>query len=242
MPHTWFLAFVFQALLFCIAMGFLLVRLPKFALAGLGVVIAACSLTTFLINNANDLGPTALLRQYRPGSRQAYHDSIAVNFYTRGGPFCIGMIVGYILALRPKMRLNRVSAIQPTCSLALKWFHFTHSGTVPSRFQMPSSSVGGLFWLAHCPGGHSGHHTHALVLEQGRATNESRSRQVRSLRCLPQSPVLSRHLLHSRRLCMGQWGCDQCLYELVWLATHQQALLCGLHPEPVPNLLLQWHH
>ncbi|XP_029836874.2 O-acyltransferase like protein [Ixodes scapularis] len=107
MPHTWFLAFVFQALLFCIAMGFLLVRLPKFALAGLGVVIAACSLTTFLINNANDLGPTALLRQYRPGSRQAYHDSIAVNFYTRGGPFCIGMIVGYVLALRPKMRLNR---------------------------------------------------------------------------------------------------------------------------------------
>uniref|UniRef100_A0A147BET2 Nose resistant-to-fluoxetine protein N-terminal domain-containing protein n=1 Tax=Ixodes ricinus TaxID=34613 RepID=A0A147BET2_IXORI len=107
MPHTWFLAFVFQALLFCIAMGFLLVRLPKFALAGLGVVIAACSLTTFLINSANDLGPTALLREYRPGSRQAYHDSIAVNFYTRGGPFCIGMIVGYILALRPKMRLNR---------------------------------------------------------------------------------------------------------------------------------------
>uniref|UniRef100_A0A4D5RT70 Nose resistant-to-fluoxetine protein N-terminal domain-containing protein n=1 Tax=Ixodes scapularis TaxID=6945 RepID=A0A4D5RT70_IXOSC len=107
MPHTWFLACVFQALLFCIAMGFLLVRLPKCALAGLGVVIAACSLTTFLINNANDLGPTALLRQYRPGSRQAYHDSIAVNFYTRGGPFCIGMIVGYVLALRPKMRLNR---------------------------------------------------------------------------------------------------------------------------------------
>lgn len=107
MPHTWFLAFVFQALLFCVAMGFLLVRLPKFALAGLGAVMAACSLTTFLINNANDLGPTALLREYRPGSRQAYHDSIAVNFYTRGGPFCIGMIVGYILAVRPRMRLNR---------------------------------------------------------------------------------------------------------------------------------------
>ncbi|CAN7992837.1 unnamed protein product [Ixodes hexagonus] len=82
-------------------------RLPKFALAGLGVVIATCSLTTFLINNGNDLGPTALLREYRLGSRQAYHDSIAVNFYTRGGPFCIGMIVGYILALRPKMRMNK---------------------------------------------------------------------------------------------------------------------------------------
>ncbi|KAG0409968.1 hypothetical protein HPB47_012915, partial [Ixodes persulcatus] len=90
---------------------YIVIWLPKFALAGLGVVVAACSLTTFLINNANDLGPTALLREYRPGSRQAYHDSIAVNFYTRGGPFCIGMIVGYILALRPKMRLNRWVAL-----------------------------------------------------------------------------------------------------------------------------------
>lgn len=110
MPHTWFLAFVFQSLLFCIAMGFLLVRLPRYALAALGACVGACSLATFLVNNANDLGPTALLREYRPGSRQAYHDSIEINFYTRGGPFCIGMMVGYLLATRPKMRLNRWAA------------------------------------------------------------------------------------------------------------------------------------
>lgn len=110
MPHTWFLAFVFQALIFSIAMGFLLIRLPKFAMAALGVCIFACSVTTFAINNGNDLGPTALLREYRPGSRHAYHDSIEINFYTRGGPFCIGLIVGYLLALKPKLRLNKWAA------------------------------------------------------------------------------------------------------------------------------------
>ncbi|KAL1432026.1 hypothetical protein MTO96_013696 [Rhipicephalus appendiculatus] len=110
MPHTWFLAFVFQALIFSIAMGFLLIRLPKFAMAALGVCTFACSVTTFAINNANDLGPTALLREYRPGSRQAYHDSIEINFYTRGGPFCIGLIVGYLLAIKPKLGLNKWAA------------------------------------------------------------------------------------------------------------------------------------
>lgn len=110
MPHTWFLAFVFQALVFSIAIGFLLIRLPKFAMAGLGVCIFACSLTTFIINNANDLGPTALLREYRAGSRHAYHDSIEINFYTRGGPFCIGVITGYLLAIKPRLGLNKWAA------------------------------------------------------------------------------------------------------------------------------------
>lgn len=110
MPHTWFLAFIFQALVFSIAIGFLLIRLPKFAMAGLGACIFACSLTTFVINNSKDLGPTALLREYRPGSRHAYHDSIAINFYTRGGPFCIGLIAGYLLAIKPKLALNKWAA------------------------------------------------------------------------------------------------------------------------------------
>ncbi|CAN7990124.1 unnamed protein product [Ixodes pacificus] len=120
------------------------------------------------------------------------------------------------------------------------YIHFFFGVSIQSL--LLTSSVGGLLRLAHCPGGHFGHHAHALVLEQGRATDESRSRQVCRLRCLPQGPVLGRRVLHGRRLRMGQWGCDQCLSELVWLATHQQALLCSLHPEPVPHLLLQWHH
>lgn len=107
MPHTWLMAYVTQAILFAAAITFFLVRYPKITLVTLGACIFGCMLTTFLVNLWHNLGPTTLLREYRLGSREEYHDKIASNLYTRGAPFCIGIIAGYIQSVNPRQATNK---------------------------------------------------------------------------------------------------------------------------------------
>ncbi|KAL3173299.1 hypothetical protein MRX96_012422 [Rhipicephalus microplus] len=33
------------------------------------------------------------------------------TFYTRGGPFCLGMIFGYLFTIKPKLSLNKMEEL-----------------------------------------------------------------------------------------------------------------------------------
>ncbi|XP_064463940.1 nose resistant to fluoxetine protein 6-like [Ornithodoros turicata] len=109
MPHTWMMAYLAQAILFAGFMMLVLTKYPKCATLALGLCIAGTILSTFIINLLNNIGPTALLREYRPGSRTEYHDLVATNLYTRGSPICVGIITGYFLGMKPKLHCPKLA-------------------------------------------------------------------------------------------------------------------------------------
>ncbi|XP_022673084.1 O-acyltransferase like protein-like [Varroa jacobsoni] len=102
-PHAWLLAMLMQGLLLAVIANFFWKRAEDLTHFALGVLVLVTMIVDFIINYANDLGPTTLLREYRQGSRNAYMTHVGMQLYSRGGPFLIGLIVGFIFT----QKINR---------------------------------------------------------------------------------------------------------------------------------------
>ncbi|XP_064458762.1 nose resistant to fluoxetine protein 6-like isoform X2 [Ornithodoros turicata] len=120
MEHTWFFALLMQ----CTLVGLFIIPVWYHrAAAGhvlSGALVSATVVLTSVVTYMFDLGPTWLLREYRPGSRSEYIEKIYTPMYTRGGVFFVGMIAGYILVHKKKFVMNKLCVLLGwLCSLSV---------------------------------------------------------------------------------------------------------------------------
>ncbi|OQR75227.1 nose resistant to fluoxetine protein 6-like, partial [Tropilaelaps mercedesae] len=115
-PHSWLLAMLMQGLVFAVIATYFWKKYEDLTHFVLGLFVVATMIADFIINYANNLGPTTLLREYRPGSRNAYMTHVGMHLYSRGGPFLIGLIVGYIFTqkVNRKKTFSKMNRLKTT--------------------------------------------------------------------------------------------------------------------------------
>ncbi|XP_003737982.2 nose resistant to fluoxetine protein 6 [Galendromus occidentalis] len=96
MPHSWLVAYLMQGLIVAVIATFSWKKMENVTHFVLGVLVVTTMVIDFVLNLTNNLGPTTLLREYRLGSKNDYMSIVGMQIYSRGGPFFIGLIIGFI--------------------------------------------------------------------------------------------------------------------------------------------------
>ncbi|XP_042897471.1 nose resistant to fluoxetine protein 6-like [Parasteatoda tepidariorum] len=106
-PQSWYMACDFQMYVAAILILIPILRWPRVGLSMCVVVIVSSILYCGIGTYVNNYPPTMLFAHPDPEQRIAYWADFYFQPFVHAGPYCIGMIAGYILATKPDLKLSR---------------------------------------------------------------------------------------------------------------------------------------
>lgn len=111
LPQSWYVACDMQLYIAAIIVILPILRWPwvGLSIATLGIIASVGG--TIALTYINDYPPTMLFIHPDAEQRLAYWANAYFKPYSHAGPYCIGLIVGYILATHPKLKLSKATRI-----------------------------------------------------------------------------------------------------------------------------------
>ncbi|XP_040355095.2 nose resistant to fluoxetine protein 6 [Ixodes scapularis] len=146
MEHTWLFALTMQCTIVAVIVIPVLYHRPAAGRLLVLMAILASMALTFALTLLFDLGPTWMLREYRPGTRNEYTEMVYIRPYTRSGVFWVGVLAGEVLSSRRKLCIHKaVSVLGWLCSLALV-LYIIHAPFKWNRgLELPSTDVSAVY-------------------------------------------------------------------------------------------------
>lgn len=115
MTHSWYIACDMQLYLFSLIILLPLLRRPKVGIT-LAIICTIISMVaSSLIVHLNKLPPTMLYVHPDPEQRINYWGTTYFKPYPHAGPYFVGILVGYLLATKPKIQFSRTMQISGWC-------------------------------------------------------------------------------------------------------------------------------
>lgn len=110
-PQSWYLSTDMQLYIASIAVLLPLFRWPKVGLSIAGVGIFMSMAASGILTYLNNYPPAMLFVHPDPNQRNEYWANFYFKPYPHVGPYCIGIISGYILVMHPKLKIPKVIQI-----------------------------------------------------------------------------------------------------------------------------------
>ncbi|KAM7305348.1 nose resistant to fluoxetine protein 6 [Ixodes scapularis] len=146
MEHTWLFALTMQCTIVAVIVIPVLYHRPAAGRLLVLMAILASMALTFALTLLFDLGPTWMLREYRPGTRNEYTEMVYIRPYTRSGVFWVGVLAGEVLSSRRKLCIHKaVSVLGWLCSLAVV-LYIIHAPFKWNRgLELPNTDVSAVY-------------------------------------------------------------------------------------------------
>ncbi|GBM56474.1 Nose resistant to fluoxetine protein 6 [Araneus ventricosus] len=103
--HTWYIASDLQLYIAAILILLPLLRWPKVGILLSVIAIIASIIFTGVQTYVRDLTPAMLFIQPDPAERTEYWKALYFTPFTHIGPYCIGILAGYLLVTRPNFKM-----------------------------------------------------------------------------------------------------------------------------------------
>ncbi|XP_054710310.1 nose resistant to fluoxetine protein 6-like [Uloborus diversus] len=116
LPQSWYIACDMQ--LYVAALIFLipLIRYPKVSLSIASLGIVASVIGNIFLTYVNNFPPTMLFVHPDLEQRTSFWANSYFKPYSHAGPYCIGLLVGYLISTRPDMKLSLPTRIIGWCA------------------------------------------------------------------------------------------------------------------------------
>ncbi|XP_054710343.1 nose resistant to fluoxetine protein 6-like [Uloborus diversus] len=114
-PQSWYIASDFQLYIAALIILIPLLRWPKVGLSMCVLGIIASVVYSGVGTYVNNYPPTMLFAHPDPDQRNKYWANFYFKPFVHAGPYCIGLLTGYLLATKPKMKIPAAVQVVGWC-------------------------------------------------------------------------------------------------------------------------------
>ncbi|GFU16713.1 nose resistant to fluoxetine protein 6 [Nephila pilipes] len=169
-PQSWYIASDFQLYIAALLILLPMLRWPKVGISLCGLVIIATILYSGIGTYINEYPPTMLFAHPDPGQRIGYWAHFYFRPFVHAGPYCIGMLAGYLLATKPDLKIPKAVqvvgwAVAFICNFSvlygvIEWNRGTEptlwGGLLYASLNRTAWTLGVAWMIVCCATGHGG--------------------------------------------------------------------------------------